>query len=211
MSAKKKTPRNEKKELVDAIVDAIKVINDAKKTQLHINTKPFVDAYKANTQLLKVARSQVIRPLVLKASARKDRYLPPESPSTKRRGKSSFAPDFIQTAIGILDTAETGRMNEFLKADIVAACKKGDWEFFRMIGKIAEHLDGTPLSVHARHVIEVKKAAAAIMKKGTEPNKAAMVVLGRAANGWLEWKNKDGVPIDQLRKKAAAEVVLGDL
>ena len=37
------------------------------------------------------------------------------------------------------------------------------------------------------------------------PSGAAMVVLGRTANGWREWKNKDGVPIDQLRKKAAAE------
>lgn len=36
------------------------------------------------------------------------------------------------------------------------------------------------------------------------PSGAAMVVLGRTANGWLEWKNQQGVPIDQLRKNAAA-------
>ncbi|WP_367874778.1 DUF4357 domain-containing protein [Luteolibacter sp. Populi] len=37
------------------------------------------------------------------------------------------------------------------------------------------------------------------------PSGAAMVVLGRTANGWMEWKNKSGVVIDQLRKKAVAE------
>lgn len=40
------------------------------------------------------------------------------------------------------------------------------------------------------------------------PSGAAMVVLGRTANGWLEWRNKDGVQIDQLRKKAAADGAL---
>ena len=35
------------------------------------------------------------------------------------------------------------------------------------------------------------------------PSGAATVVLGRNANGWTEWKNKDGVVIDQIRKKAA--------
>lgn len=38
------------------------------------------------------------------------------------------------------------------------------------------------------------------------PSGAATVVLGRNANGWTEWKNKDGIVIDQLRKNAAAEV-----
>lgn len=33
------------------------------------------------------------------------------------------------------------------------------------------------------------------------PSGAAMVVLGRTANGWMEWKNASGVPIDQIRKK----------
>ena len=34
-----------------------------------------------------------------------------------------------------------------------------------------------------------------------------MVILGRTANGWKEWKNKDGVQIDQLRKQAAADAI----
>lgn len=34
------------------------------------------------------------------------------------------------------------------------------------------------------------------------PSGAAMVVLGRTANGWLEWKNSNGVQIDQIRSKA---------
>ncbi len=37
------------------------------------------------------------------------------------------------------------------------------------------------------------------------PSGAAMVVLGRTANGWLEWKNSNGVQIDQIRKKAEQE------
>ncbi len=40
------------------------------------------------------------------------------------------------------------------------------------------------------------------------PSGAAMVVLGRTANGWKEWKNIDGVQIDQLRKMAEAEIAL---
>jgi hypothetical protein len=35
------------------------------------------------------------------------------------------------------------------------------------------------------------------------PSGAATVVLGRNANGWTEWRNKDGVVIDQIRKNAA--------
>ena len=30
------------------------------------------------------------------------------------------------------------------------------------------------------------------------PSTAAATVLGRRANGWMEWKNKEGVNIDQL-------------
>ena len=39
------------------------------------------------------------------------------------------------------------------------------------------------------------------------PSGAAMVILGRTANGWMEWKNKDGVQIDQLRKQAAMAAI----
>lgn len=37
------------------------------------------------------------------------------------------------------------------------------------------------------------------------PSGAAMVVLGRTANGWNEWKNAAGVPIDQIRRKDEAQ------
>ena len=30
---------------------------------------------------------------------------------------------------------------------------------------------------------------------------AAAIVLGRRANGWTEWKNKDGKTLDELERK----------
>ena len=33
------------------------------------------------------------------------------------------------------------------------------------------------------------------------PSAAAAVVLGRSANGWTEWKNKNGKTIDELIRK----------
>ena len=35
----------------------------------------------------------------------------------------------------------------------------------------------------------------------TSPSRAASVVLGRRANGWMEWKNKDGKTLDELKRK----------
>jgi hypothetical protein len=36
------------------------------------------------------------------------------------------------------------------------------------------------------------------------PSGAAMVVLGRTANGWNEWKNESGQSLDQIRQQQAA-------
>jgi len=33
------------------------------------------------------------------------------------------------------------------------------------------------------------------------PSAAAMVVQGRTANGWIDWKNKKGVTLDELKRK----------
>lgn len=35
----------------------------------------------------------------------------------------------------------------------------------------------------------------------SSPSQAAAVVLGRNANGWVEWKNKEGKTLDQLKRK----------
>ncbi len=32
------------------------------------------------------------------------------------------------------------------------------------------------------------------------PSAAAGVVLGRNANGWIEWKNEDGKTLDELKR-----------
>jgi len=33
------------------------------------------------------------------------------------------------------------------------------------------------------------------------PSAAAAVVLGRRANGWTEWKDKEGKTIDEIKRK----------
>ena len=33
------------------------------------------------------------------------------------------------------------------------------------------------------------------------PSWAAIALMGRSANGWLEWKNKDGKTLDTLKRK----------
>jgi len=37
------------------------------------------------------------------------------------------------------------------------------------------------------------------------PSMAALALLGRTSNGWKEWKNKDGVTLDELKRSAPAE------
>jgi hypothetical protein len=35
----------------------------------------------------------------------------------------------------------------------------------------------------------------------SSPSAAAVVVLARRANGWIEWKNKEGKTLDELKRK----------
>lgn len=35
----------------------------------------------------------------------------------------------------------------------------------------------------------------------SSPSQAAMIILGRCANGWIEWKTKDGKTLDELKRK----------
>ena len=37
------------------------------------------------------------------------------------------------------------------------------------------------------------------------PSMAAIAVLGRTANGWLEWKNKDGKSLHEMKRLALTE------
>ena len=37
------------------------------------------------------------------------------------------------------------------------------------------------------------------------PSAAAAAVLGRRANGWTEWKNKDGISIDKIYRDIEIE------
>ena len=34
------------------------------------------------------------------------------------------------------------------------------------------------------------------------PSMALIALLGRTANGWKEWKGKDGATLDELKRKA---------
>ena len=34
-----------------------------------------------------------------------------------------------------------------------------------------------------------------------KPSPAAVMLLGRAANGWVEWKTKDGKTLDELKRQ----------
>ena len=35
----------------------------------------------------------------------------------------------------------------------------------------------------------------------TSPSSAAILIVGNNTNGWIDWKNKDGKPIDIYRRK----------
>lgn len=36
----------------------------------------------------------------------------------------------------------------------------------------------------------------------TSPSQATSIVLGRNANGWIEWKNVEGKTLDYLKRKS---------
>lgn len=35
----------------------------------------------------------------------------------------------------------------------------------------------------------------------SSPSQASDVLLGRSSNGWIEWKNKEGKTLDQIKRK----------
>ena len=184
-----------------------------KKKPLGLDTSSFANAIVAQDDFMKAATGQ-IRFLGLASGTKLDPIFPPESPSSKRRGHDAFSPAFIHTALGILDTGNTGRMNDFLNAEIIEACRNADAKFFRRMADIAEHIKSTstPLSAHARHVIAVKKAAVAMMEKGKEPTKKELrenitKQLGNAAfdndQRWAEVFKSAG--LGYLRARPAAK------
>ena len=38
----------------------------------------------------------------------------------------------------------------------------------------------------------------------SSPSMAAMAVMGRSANGWVEWKTMDGRTLDAVKRQAVA-------
>jgi hypothetical protein len=38
------------------------------------------------------------------------------------------------------------------------------------------------------------------------PSMAAMAVMGRSANGWIEWKTPQGQTLDEVKRQAVGEV-----
>jgi hypothetical protein len=184
-----------------------------KKKTLVLNTSSFAKAITAQDDARKAFIGQM-RFLGLAVGTRLDPIFPPESPSSKRRGRGAFSKAFMQTALGILDTKDTGRMNDLLKAEIIEACRNSDANFFRRMAEIAEHIESTstPLSAHARHVIAVKKAAVAMIEKGKEPTKQKLkeIVTKYLGNGafdndqrWAEVFKSAG--LGYLRARPAAK------
>lgn len=39
----------------------------------------------------------------------------------------------------------------------------------------------------------------------TSPSSAAVALLGRTANGWIEWKSKDGKTLDALKRQPGGD------
>jgi hypothetical protein len=152
-----------------------------------------IKAFRAEIEADPAARQRWIdfnakmRPLELKAGAWHDSIFPPPSPTSKRRGSKTFSPAFMDAVCAILETGTAGGISEDFQAEIVAACKNNDADFFRMIADAAKHVQEMPasLSAHARHVIALRKAAAAMLEKGKEPTKQELreIVTKQLGNG----------------------------
>jgi predicted GIY-YIG superfamily endonuclease len=55
----------------------------------------------------------------------------------------------------------------------------------------------------------VAKGATVVLAKDhlfRSPSMAAIALMGRTANGWVEWKDKDGKTLDALKRQAAVEL-----
>ena len=58
----------------------------------------------------------------------------------------------------------------------------------------------------------VAKGATVVLAKDhlfRSPSMAAIALMGRTANGWVEWKDKDGKTLDALKRQAAVELASG--
>lgn len=44
----------------------------------------------------------------------------------------------------------------------------------------------------------------------TSPSRAACILTGRSANGWVEWKTASGKTLDEVKRQVVDTVVLGD-
>jgi hypothetical protein len=135
--------------------------------------------------------------LGLKAGTWHDGLFPPASPTSKRRGRTAFTPGFMDAVCAVLDTGTAGSIGEDFQAGIVTACKNADADFFLMMADAVKHVQSMPatLSVHARHVIALRKAAIKMMEMGIEPTKSELKkivtkYLGNAAfkndQAWIE-------------------------
>jgi hypothetical protein len=155
--------------------------------------------------------------LGLKVGAWHDELFPPASPTSKRRGREAFTHQFMDAVCYIISSAQTGRVDDFFQDEIVAACKNADADFFRMMADAAEHVKSMPTSrsVHAAHVIALRKAAIKTMEMGMQPTKSELkkIVaknLGNASfnndQAWVEAFKDAGIAKIKARlpaKKAA--------
>ena len=117
--------------------------------------------------------------LGLKVGAWHDELFTPASPTTKRRGRIAFTPQFMDAVCAVLDTGTAGSISEDFQAEIVTACKNGDANFFRMMADAAVHVRSMPallsdLSDHARKVITLRHTAIQMMEMGIEPTKSKL-------------------------------------
>lgn len=72
-------------------------------------------------------------------------------------------------------------------------------------------IDGTSLERSRRKLVEggvMKEVGDTVVFQKdhlfSSPSMAAMALLGRTANGWMEWKSKDGKTLDALKRQPSA-------
>lgn len=124
---------------------------------------------------------------------------------------------FIMATLGYkMDDAKQGRN----QADILHTTRNGIAAFGVYDGEKFEVLEGSQVSDmlyssispkigEQRNIAEkngdvVKENSRYILKKSlsfNSPSTAASFVLGASANGWTEWKNKDGKTLDEIFRK----------
>jgi hypothetical protein len=165
------------------------------------------DLAKKYTALLKgLADKQSM--MHLKLNAAHNEIFPPASPSSKRRRRNGFMPDFVYLVAGILSTAEKGAMNDFLNTKIIEACQNFDVDFFRGMADATEHIQGItthPYSTHSKHVIALQKEAIKVMMNNQIPTKSELkkIVTNQLGNA--------AFPSEQAWSEAFKDAKLGHL